>query len=88
MNELESTEASVTGKSWIWSTNGLTGGQLQINIETPAGIFSWWPLSRGQILFHKKIPGTTGKNTLRWEGVTPNRLINSIEKRLKELNHV
>lgn len=85
MNLDELWEEIVMGRGWGWQSNGLEGGQLQINIIVDGNTFCWWPLSQKKTFFHKKLKEAPGKKTLKYLDVTPDTLIRHIEARLKEI---
>lgn len=82
---MEQLQKDVEAKGWLWETNGLSGGQLQVNIKVKEDVFCWWPLSAKRTFYHKKVKGVLGMKILKYYGVGPGLLIQSIETRLSHL---
>lgn len=75
----------VEERGWLWETNGLAGGQLQVNIKVGEDTFCWWPNSSKKTFYHKKVAEVPGTKVLKFYGVHPEQVIRNIERRLSQL---
>jgi CRISPR/Cas system-associated exonuclease Cas4 (RecB family) len=82
---MEKLQKLVEARGWLWETNGLAGGQLQVNIKVGEDVFCWWPLSAKRTFYHKKVAGVPGQKILKYYGVDLHSVVRNIERRLSSL---